>query len=334
MLRFTTEQELAVNSAREAFNAQQSSEAMRQAVQMAMVGNASAVPIDAWRRIDQRAALIQRDILQVFNKLSAANQTPVSIGDIVSFFPQVSDSGEVHVSMDGRSEGRADAPNVKYSGTPVPIFDSQARFGWRQMAVAQKSPFSLDTVAVGNHQRKVAEKLEDMALNGLSSIVVGGATIYGLRTFPQRNTGTHGLTLVSSTGAQWVAAFKGMVNLLIGDNAFGKVTVFLNFSDWYYAANTEYTANYPKKILTVLLEDQQIAEVVACSKVPANEIIGVADIGMGEWGTVLSAMPLTTRPKARLNPEDDYTFGVLAAAATQFRSDYDGRSTIAHLTTA
>lgn len=307
---------------------------MAQAVRMAVYGNASAVPIDAWRRIDGRAALVQRDILQVFNKLSAASQTPVDIGDIVSFFPQVSDSGEVHVSMDGRSEGRADLPNVKYSGTPVPIFDSQARAGWRQMEVAKKSPFSLDITAIGNHQRKVAEKLEDMALNGLSSIVVGGATIYGLRTFPQRNTGTHGLTLASSTGAQWASAFKAMVNLLLGDNAFGKVTVFVNYSDWYYASSTEFTANYPKKILAALLEDQQIAEIVPCSKVPANEIIGIADIGMGNWGTVLSAMPMTTRPKARLNPEDDYTFGVLASAATQFRSDYDGRAPIAHLTTA
>jgi hypothetical protein len=332
MLRFTPDQELAINAARRAFNAQQGSAAMQAAVQMAMVGNASAIPIDAWRRIDSRAAQIQRDILVVFNRLAAASQLPVDIGDIVSFFPQVSDSGEVHVSMDGRSEGRADTPNVKYSGTPVPIFDSQARFGWRQMAVAQKSPFSLDVTAVGNHQRKVAEKLEDMALNGLSSIVVGGATIYGLRTFPQRNTGTHGLTLASATGAQWLSTFKALVNTLIGDNAFGKVTVFCNYGDWVYADNTDYAANYPKTILARLMEMQQIAEIVPASKVPANELIGIANIGDGNWGSVLSAMPMTTRPKARLNPEDDYTLGVLAAAATQFRSDYDGRSTIAHYT--
>ena len=332
MLRFTPDQQLAVNAARQAFNDDQRSEAMQARVRMSMVGNASAVPIDAWRRIDGRAIEVQRDILAVFNRLSRASQTPVDIGDIVSFFPQVSDSGEVHVSMDGRKKGRPDSPNVKYSGTPVPIFDAQAEFGWRQMAVMQKSPFSLDITVIGNHQRKVAEKLEDMALNGLSSIVVGGATIYGLRTFPQRNTNTHGLDLNAATGAQWLSTFKSLINALIGDNAFGKATVFVNYGDWVYADNTDYAANYQKTILQRLMEMQQIAEIVPCSKVPASEVIGIANIGMGDWGTVLSAMPMTTRPKARQNPEDDYVFGVMAAAATQFKSDYDGRAPIAHLT--
>ena len=338
MLKFTPEQELAVNAARAGFNTRQTALAAAYAFGDGfgdgLTGNATAVPIDAWRRIDSRGAVIQRDVLTVFNRLSAADQTPVGVGDIVSFYPQISDSGEVHVSMDGRSEGRADAANVKYVGTPVPVLDSYALFGWRQMEVMRKSPNNLDTATIANHQRKVAEKLEDMALNGLSQIVVGGATIYGLRTFPQRNTNTHGLTLATSTGAQWEAAIKATVVALLADNAFGKVTIFLNYTDWFYATSNEYVAGYPKKIIAVLKEIEQVAEFVPSSKVPANEIIGVASLATGEWGTILSAMPMVTRPKARLNPEDDYTFGVVAMAAPQFKADYDGRSQIAHLTTS
>lgn len=331
MLQFTPEQELAVNSARAAFN--------RAATAMAesntdLIGNAAAVPLDAWRRIDSRGAAIQRDVLTVFNRLAAADSTPVGVGDLVSFYPQISDSGEVHVSMDGRSEGNADAASVKYDGTPVPVLDSYARMGWRQMEVVRKSPMSLDLATIANHQRKVAEKMEDMALNGLPSVKVGASTVYGLRTFPSRATGTHGLTLATSTGAQWLTAVKGVLDLLIAKKAFGRVTLFLNYGDWLSISVNEFTAGYPKTILQRLQEIQQIAEIVPASKCTVNEILAVANIGTGEWGTILSAMPMVTRPKMRANPEDDYVFGVLAMAAPQFKADYNGNCQIAQATSA
>lgn len=336
MLRFTPEQQRAVIAARAAFNQRATVLAANAAFQDGfgdtITGNAAQIPLDAWRRIDEDGALIQRDVLQVFSRLSAASSQPVSMGDLVSYFPKVSDSGEVHVSMDGRSEGNSDQAIVKYEGTPVPIFDSYARFGWRQMEVMRKGPGNLDTDTVGNHQRRVAEKLEDMALNGLPGIVVGGSTIYGLRTFPQRNTNTHGFDLNVATGANWLAAIQKVVNALIGDNAFGRVTIFLNYGDWVYADMNEFTAGYPKTILQRLKEINQVAEFVPCSKVPVSELLGIADIGSKKWGKVLNGMPLTTRPKMRQNPEDDYVIGVLASAATQFKSDYNGNSQICHIT--
>ena len=327
MLRFTSEQEAAVNAARAGFNLSQTALAANSAAQL--VGNASPVPLDAWRRIDGRATLIQRDVLAVFNRL-AASTTPVSIGDLVSYFPKISDSGEVHVSMDGRSEGRADQALVKYEGTPVPILDSFARFGWRQMEVMRKSAAGLDTDTIANHQRKVAEKMEDMVLNGLSTVVVGGSTIYGLRNHPNRNTFSHTFTLNGATGANWLTTFSAMINALIGDNAFAKVTVFLNWSDYTFASLNEFVAGYPKTILARMREIENIADIVPASKVPASNVIGIAGLETGNWGSILSAMPMVTRPKMRQNSEDDYVFGVMAAVAPQFRVDYDGRMPIAH----
>jgi hypothetical protein len=143
-----------------------------------------------------------------------------------------------------------------------------------------------------------------------------------------------GTTLTSATGAQWVTAMTAMAQGLISDNAFGQVTVFLNYSDWFYATSTEYAAGYPKKIIAVLQEIATIREIVPSSKVPTGNIIGVAGLDSGEWGSILSAMPMVTRPKQRHNPEDDYVFGVMAAVAPQFRSDAADRSMIAHWTTA
>jgi hypothetical protein len=274
-----------------------------------------------------------RDVLAVFNRLAAANTTPVSMGDIMSYFPQVSDSGEARVTMDGRDAGRSDAALVKYVGTPVPIITSDARFGWRQMEVMRKAGTLIEAETIANHQRKVADKLEDMVLNGDANVVVAGNTIYGLRNHPQRNTDTHGFDLNSTaTGANYLAAFQKLINALVGDNAFGRATVFMNYSDWVYASINEFAAGYSKTILQRMREVEQIADIVPCGKVPADNLLGIAGIETGDWGSILQGMGMTTRPKARHNPEDDYVYTVIAAAAPQLRTDYDGRAPFAHLT--
>lgn len=328
MLQFTPEQQAAILAERSGFNRRQIALAANSA--SVLEGNALAVPLDAWRRIDSRAQTLARSRLQVFNRLAQANTTTVSIADLVNYYPQVSDSGEINVSMDGRAQAKGDAPNVKYVGTPVPVFTGTARFGWRQMEVLRKGGGMLDVTAIANKQRKAAEKMEDMVLNGLSSVNVGGDTIYGLRNLPSRNTFSHTFTLATATGAQWLSAFKAAINAALGDNNYGQLTVFVNQGDYTAADTTDYAANYSGTILQRLLAINQIKEIIPASSVPANEILGIVDLDGGEWGGILSAMPLTTRPKTRQEPEDDYIFSVIAAAAPQLRSDYNGQSAFVH----
>lgn len=333
MLKFTAEQQASILASRGAFNTRMGALAAASAASV-LEGNALAIPIDAWRRIDGRAQTLARSRLQVFNKLAAASTIPVSIADLVNYYPQVSDSGEVLVSMDGRNTAKADTAVTKYVGTPVPVLTSNTRMGWRQMEVMRKGGGMLDTISIANNQRKIAEKMEDMVLNGLTGINVGGEVIYGLRTLPNRNTFAHGLTLATATGAQWLAAVKQALAAALGDNQYGRITLFVNQGDYTAADTTDYAAAYPTTILARLRTIGQIVDIVPASSVPVNEILGVVDIEGGEWGGILSAMPMTTRPKTRIEPEDDYVFGVIAAVAPQFRSDYNGQSAFIHGTVA
>lgn len=333
MLRYTNEQQAAILAARQRFNATQVAMAANSA-SMEIEGNALAIPIDAWRRIDGRAQALARSRLAVFNRLALASTIPVSIADLVNYYPQVSDSGEVHVSMDGRNQAKADQANVKFIGTPVPVLTASARMGWRQMEVIRKGGGFLDTATIANKQRKVAESMEDMVINGLSSVSVDGNTIHGLRTLPTRNTFAHGFTLATATGAQVLAAFKQAISAAIGDNQFGRITMFVNMGDYTAWDTTDYASAYTGTILQRLRAISQIADIVPASSIPANELAGVVDLESGEWGGILSAMPMTTRPKNRMEPEDDYVFNVLAAVAPQFRSDFNGQSPFVHGTTA
>lgn len=342
MLLFTPQQQAAVTHWRDAFNAQQERLAQTEgldAVNAAIgeyVGNAAPIPLDAWRRIDAESVAIQRDELVVFNALAAASTQSVSIADLVSYFPKVSDSGGSHWSMDGRSQGSSDQAQVVYEGTPVPVLVlDPVRFGWRQMAVMNKGGGTIEMDSIANMLRKGAEALEDMVINGIANVNVKGATVQGLRTFSNRKTVTHSLAALNgATGAQWVDVIRLTISKNNEQKAYGRATVLVNYDDWFYASNTEFAANYPKTIAARVREIEQVANVIPSTRIPVNEIIAINNLQSRNWGKVLSAMPLTTRPKARHNTEDDYVIGGMAAAAVQFKSDYNGNSQIAHMSKA
>jgi hypothetical protein len=39
-----------------------------------------------------------------------------------------------------------------------------------------------------------------------------------------------------------------------GKNFYGPVTIYLNYKDWFYASVNDYAANYPKTILSRIME--------------------------------------------------------------------------------
>lgn len=343
MLKFTVDQQKLILNARRRWDLMQRNMAAQHgfAVNDAngqfisfdqLIGNASVLPKDVWGEWDRSAITVQRDVLSVFNDLAATVSRPMPLGKIVHYFMTLSDSGDVNISLDGRGKAKTDQPVMDYEGTPLPIIDSELSFGWRQMLAAQTEGYSLDSDAIPNHQRKVAEKLEDMALNGDANINVGGSRIFGLRTAPNRATGTTALDLNGASGAQWVEAFTEAISLLHAQNYFAPVTFYVNYTDWFYASVNDYAANYPKTILQRIMEIPGIAALVPASKVPVNEILGV--IKRTDVVQILNGMPLTMRPKARQNPEDDYVFTVLAAAAPQFKHDAEGQAGYVQLTKA
>jgi len=326
MLRFTKEQILFINETRKAHG---NSHAAMQAThgRQIIIGNAAPLPKDVWATWDRDAIEIQRDVLSVFNDLSASLSKPMPIGKLLHYFQQVGDSGEVNVSLDGRSEARTDQPEYAYVGTPIPFYDTTFKFGWRQMLAAQSEGYSIDTPARANGLRKIAEKMEDVTLNGESKIVVSGMPLYGLLNHPSRNTRSTGSTLATTTGANWKAEVIATMKLLQADNFYGDVTFYVNWGDWFYASNTDYTANYPKTIAKALMEIGGIAGFVPSSKVPANTIIAI--IKRRDVAEVLNSMPITTLPRFRANLEDDYVFKIMAATALELKYDANGQMGLA-----
>jgi len=329
MLRFTPEQQAFVLANRREFNTRQS--AIANAHGQILIGNALPLPRDVWGQWDREGIEVQRDILAVFNDLSASVSTPMPIGKLVHHFQTISDSGSVNKSLDGRSKARTDQPVFEYHGTPLPILDSTFSYGWRQVAAAQTEGFQLDAAARTNAMRKVAEELETQTLDGDAGIVVGGDQLYGLRNHPNRNTRATTNDLNACTGPEWLADVNATLALLHADNFYSPATLYVNWADWRYATSTDYSTQYAgKTIAQRIMEDSGVAAIVPSSKVAADEIIAV--IKDRRVLQVLNGMPMTTRAQFRANPEDEYNFVTMAAAALEIKFDADGQCGIAHST--
>jgi uncharacterized linocin/CFP29 family protein len=319
MLRFTPEQQAFVLANRRQFNANQT--AMAALHTNTMLGNALPLPKDVWGQWDREGIEVQRSTLAVFNDLAASVATPMPIGKLVHHFQTISDSGNINISLDGRSKARTDQPVIEYHGTPLPITDSTFSYGWRQVEAARSEGFQLDSAGRNNAMRRVAEKMESIALDGDASIVVGGAVLYGLRTHPRRNTRSTGVVLNGATGAQWLSEMTATLKLLHDDNFKVPATVYVNWDDWFYATSTEFTTGYPKTIAQRVMELGGLREIIPADSIAAGQIIAlVKDRRVVQ---VLNGMPMTTRAQFRANPEDDYNFVTMAAAALEVKFDAD-----------
>ena len=223
-----------------------------------------------------QAVQIQRQEMPIFNDLAATLSRPMPIGKLIHYFKTVSDSGDVNVSLDGRSKAKIDKPVFDYSGTPVPIIDSVFGFGWREMAAAAAEGFALDDAGRVNANDKVARKLESLALDGDENIVVGGNPLYGMRNHPNRKTRTTGAALNGATGPEWLAEITATVKVLRDAGIWAPVTVYMNAGDWFYASNTDYRENYAKTIAQRIREIEGIAGILPAPTLEAGEIIAFA----------------------------------------------------------
>lgn len=294
-----------------------------------MLGNASPLPRDVWGEWDREGIEVQREVLAVFGDLAASVGMPMPIGKLVHYFQQISDSGAVNVSLDGRSKARTDQPVITYQGTPLPIIDSTFSYGWRQMEAARTEGYQLDGAGRMNANHKVAEKLENLALVGDSQIVVGGDQLYGLTNHPKRETRSTTNTLSTCTGAEWLEDVNATLVLLHGNNFRTPATLYVNWDDWFYATQTDFSTSYPNKTIAQrVLENGGVREVIPASNVAADTIIAV--VKDRRVLQVLNGMPMSSRQQFRANPEDDYNFVVMAAQALEIKYDAEDNCGIAH----
>lgn len=351
LTKYTAEQAKAINAQRTAFNKHENELMHRMGINSwggnDLIGNAGTVPKDAWGQWAEGGIAIRRSMLGVFEDLSSATSREVDYGVIVDHFAQYSDnSKDVHTSIDGRGNGKADQATITYQGTPIAVKTNMVTIGARQMATLMRSGRAgslMQDQQMLNKNRHILESLEDMALNGLTDdkgnlIDVGGSKAYGLLNHPQRNTQVHGITLNGATAAEIKGAVQATLKAAHADNYKTGFTLYFNWDDYFYmAANQDAmaaaegtptaTGALRRTIYQELLNLPGVDRIVATDSIPADTIIAL--VRDREVVEVLNGMPLTQMAQFRANPTDDYQFKNMAAQAVQLKFDADGRMGLA-----
>jgi hypothetical protein len=189
--------------------------------------NSSALPYQAWLKIDQAVIKATRDRLAAWNDLTAANEFGGFNGMAVTGLAKetMTDPGDAKVDMETLSDDFNDAPLFTPDILPLPIIHAGFKIPQRRLATSRAAGMALDTSNAESSGRRCAETLEKMTIGTVdfSALVIGQSVqqfsadvftrqgIYGFRTQPDRITKTDvtaSASFVPSTFVTEVIAMK------------------------------------------------------------------------------------------------------------------------------
>lgn len=288
---------------------------------------------DEWKVIDQAVITASRAPLRVVQTLRSRGLTR-QLGGLGTLMAQWYMRGEVtaaNVSMTGQGINR-DLPDLKQAGVPVPIISKEFAIDIRTLQASRRLGDGIDVAGAEEAARVVSEALDTMVLNGASSIVLHGSTIYGLTTHPQRNTDT----AANYGGGDWgtitniIPTVAGMVAAANADYHYGPFGLFIATTQYNQAALT-FFADVGD---TPLQRLQSLPNIATVEMLPtlADGVVLLVDMTR-EVVELAEALPVQTREWA--SPDGmTSVFRVMTAVTVMVKADYNNRSGIVHATAA
>jgi len=234
--------------------------------------NASALPYQAWQRIDSAVMRASRQRLSAWNDLVAANVYGGFNGMAVTGLIKdtMTDPGDAKVDMDTLSNDLSDSPLFTPDIVPLPIIHAGFELSQRRLAVSRNSGMPLDTSQAEACGRRCAETLEKITIGytDFSSLVIGSSTdftnrgIYGFRTQPDRITKTDVTASGSFSAETFVQQVIAMKELARAQNFFGPFALYYSTTWDQYLARDYYvitTSGAAAPTMTVLQRVEQIS---------------------------------------------------------------------------
>ena len=226
-----------------------------------------------------------------------------------------------------------DLPDLKTAGVPVPMIHKEFAIDIRNLEASRRFGDGLDVSGAEEAGRVVAEAYDDLVLNGNTTIVVGGMTIYGLTSHPARNTDT----ATNFGGGDWgvidnpVKTVAGMIRAAMDDYHYGPYVIYAAQTQYAEAALTYYEDGSAHTPLQRILQLPQVAAVEMLPTLDDGEILLVQM--SGDVVRLAEAMDVQVREWA--SPDGmTSVFRVMLCGTPEVKARYDGKSGIVHATGA
>lgn len=288
---------------------------------------------DEWKSFDRALVTEAQMRLRAVADLYAAGLTrPIAggLGKTVHEYEKMTDMTPAIMSMDPNVRSDNDRVEFELAGVPLPIIHKDFNLNIRTLAASRNGGDPLDTIQVQQCGRRIAEKLEDLLVNGTSKLY-GGMPIYGYTTFPGRLEmpfGTNGSWDKSAkTGDDLVNDLLGAKQLLHNNRHYGPYWVYLP-GDADVNLDKDFKANGTQTRRQRLLAIDGIARIQTLDTLASGNVIVVQPTR--DVVEMLTAVPLQNI-QWDLNGGMTVAFKSFTVQIPLFRTDAVGRSGLVHI---
>ena len=298
----------------------------------------STLKKDEWEELDRRVVMASVPPLVIVNYLVNRGLTRSlgGLGTMVAQYNQVSKMTAATANMRGHSGVEKDLIDTDLVGVPVPIIFKEYEIDQRLLLASRRMGDGLDTTNGAAAARVVAEKIEDLVINGDSNINLNGSTIYGLTNHPNTNLGT----AASYGGGDWgtitnvTPTLSGMIAAAQVDGYYGPYAVWAAPTQFNQAALNFFTDGSGDTARDRVLRMASVESFEQSPQLADGEILLVTlSPEVVEIATVPGYFPVTniewTSGDTMLNG-----YKVLAAMTPMVKSDYSGKSGVVLATSA
>jgi uncharacterized linocin/CFP29 family protein len=298
----------------------------------------SALRKDEWEELDR--AIVQAAVapLNMTQRMIAAGLTrPLGgLGTLIAQYNQISEMTQANVSLSGNASGQKDRVDYDLVGVPVPVIFKEFELNQRYLEASRRLGDSIDTANGAAAARVVGEKVEDLLINGDTSVNLNGNTIHGLTSHPDRNTNT--ATALGggdfATISNIMPTFSGILSELKADNYRGPYGVFVADTQYDQMAFNVYSDGSGQSALNRVLQIPSIQFIDSSAWLDAGEIVVVnLSRDVVELAYVQQYWPITNLEWTSGDGMQS-NFKVMTVFAPMVKSDYSGRSGVFHCTGA
>lgn len=287
---------------------------------------------EEWEQLDSAVFEMGKLRLNAFQDVVSAGLTKRSSLSVWhSKWRVASERVAADVSMDFRSRLNQDRTDKKTYGVPLPIFSAMYSLGRRELLTARANGQQLETFEAEEAAAAVAEKAEDVLINGETGVVIAGNSIPGYRTLAARDTATAAAYGGGDFGtiSNIYPTFTGMLAALAAKRYYGPFKCYIH--------NTQY-----HEMLDVFSDGsgqtalERVLSLPQVQSVEINDLMTTAgDLLMIQMSrnVVDIEMALSLENRRWEAPDGSAMFFVvLMSAVPRLKTDYAGNAGIAHAT--
>jgi len=287
---------------------------------------------DEWIAYDTALRQIATIRLNGINDLRSAGLVfnAGDLGSTIAEWESSSDMTPAEINMAGVTMTENDTVAFGLAGVPIPVIRKDFPVNIRRLLASRRMGTGVDSTMIQIATRLVAERSEQMLFNG-HTLSVGGYSLYGYTTHPDRNTGSlvYDWSDNGSDGKEILSDVRRMVNAVKADRHYGPYIMYVS-QDYESKMSEDYSDAKGDNTIRQRIEAEPEIRSVKVSDVMTAKTAVLVQM-TSDVVDLAVAQDLTSVQWER-GDGMQVNFAVMAAWAPRIKPDYADRLGIAHYT--